>query len=40
MGALRIAAVLPTHRAGITVPVCTENSNPNVVMVKPPEDWV
>ncbi len=20
--------------------VCTENSNPNVVMVKPPEDWV
>jgi hypothetical protein len=21
-------------------PVCTENSNPNVVMVKPAEDWV
>ena len=20
--------------------VCTENSNPNVVMVKPPEDWM
>ena len=34
------AAKTKEKSAEVNRPVCTENSNPNVVMVKPPEDWV